>query len=79
MSYIRFGELDSQVYVIPTEDGLECCGCILGAACYKSRSMREFVQHLLTHEDAGHVVPPSVYWSLREAEVWLLCNGITHH
>lgn len=63
MSYARFGEEGSSVYVYMHVEGwLECCWCdlIRDAACFEARSTAEMVEHLRKHEEAGDVVPPGV-------------------
>lgn len=60
MSYIRFGEADSSVYVYLTIDGgIECCGCSL-SDCYEAGTAEEMADHLREHLAAGDVVPEGV-------------------
>jgi len=65
MSYCRMNGKDSDVYFLPTFDGLECCACRLtperngqyGSKYFKTRSRAR--AHLLRHREAGHKVPES--------------------
>lgn len=69
MSYVRFGEDGSDVYVFRTMvDGVEmfeCCDCsFVGdeAVCpsIRTESAATMVDHLRSHMDGGEVVPPWV-------------------
>ncbi|MFD4474624.1 hypothetical protein ACFWPU_00705 [Streptomyces sp. NPDC058471] len=66
MSYARFGEGGSDVYVyMHVWRHLECCWCRLVAderpfASFKARSTQEMVDHLQEHVDAGDDVPSHV-------------------
>jgi hypothetical protein len=61
MSYVRWGEDDSDVYVYEdVRGGLMCCGCSLGVFPPGSAPMLDqerFVEHLREHIAAGDVVP----------------------
>lgn len=59
MSYIRFGEDGSSVYVFLAESGhLECCGCISREhGSFKAYSLGDMLHHLQAHRNAGHRVP----------------------
>lgn len=66
MSYVRFGEDGSDVYVFRTQVGgvemFECCGCSFVGDESLSWSFRvvsaaAMVDHLLSHRDGGEVVP----------------------
>lgn len=71
MSFIRFGEQGSSVYVYPGSyssgrEYFDCCGCSL---IEESRldTKAEMHQHLLAHLAAGHVVPEKAF---DELEAW---------
>jgi hypothetical protein len=60
LSYCRFGEGKSSVYVIPTHDGrIECIWCSLmgGSRAYGVSDPSEMLAHLQKHRDAGETVP----------------------
>ena len=60
MSYVRFGENGSQVFVyLHVQGGIECCDCPLGE-CYWAHTAAEMADHLREHLAAGHVVPDGV-------------------
>jgi hypothetical protein len=63
VSYVRFAEDGSQVYVYEHVDGwIECCGCALAAGtCGKFYTRGACITHLRDHEAAGHRVPSWVY------------------
>lgn len=71
MSIARFGPAsDLYLYVSASSAGLvvECCGCrLLGGpwpdhvACRWLTTWPEFLLHVAMHEDAGHLVPRTVY------------------
>lgn len=80
MSYARFGQEGSDVYVIlSTERRLECYACSLalvdeGQRCHfpstQCRTTEAMVEHLHGHQEAGHVVPLSTFEGLAaDAEV----------
>lgn len=57
MSYVRFGEDESDVYVYLDCDGyLCCCACRLGEA-WQHYSTEACLAHLDAHRAAGHCVP----------------------
>lgn len=64
MSYVRFGEDDSDVYVFEhVAGGLLCCGCSLGEFPPGSSPWTDvdrFIGHLREHIAAGDVVPDQV-------------------
>ena len=78
MSYARFGWDNSSVYVFPSGDGLECCGCSLispiGRFC--TRSIDAMAAHLDAHRAAGHTVPTSVMPEIRADEQLLINERI---
>lgn len=61
MSYIRFGENNSDVYVyLCVDGGIECCDCIMLDRCFHVNSAEAMAQHLRDHIQRGHVVPDGV-------------------
>jgi hypothetical protein len=54
MSYCRMGN-DSDVYLIGTYGGWQCCGCKLISKLLKSRE--EVLEHLNEHKKMGDKVP----------------------
>ena len=64
MSYIRFGEDSSDVYVFLSDRGLECCGCHLVSG-FVAGSTQAMDDHLQTHRAAGDTVPDYVVSDLR--------------
>jgi hypothetical protein len=68
MSYVRFGEDGSQVYVFGTLEGrIECCWCALAPEDSREpvtvADEAALLAHLLDHRAAGHVVPD---WLIRK-------------
>jgi hypothetical protein len=60
VSYVRFGEQDSDVYVyLDIEGGIECCGCAL-VDCFNAPTAQAMADHLRRHLAAGHTVPAGV-------------------
>jgi len=57
MSYCRFAWDGSDVYVFPSGQGIECCGCKLQQN-YTAGTPEEMIAHLALHRRAGHYVPP---------------------
>lgn len=65
MSYIRFTEQDSDVYVFYGANGYECCGCKLtGTAVFEDPE--DMQAHLLLHREAGHIVPDVAFRRLEQ-------------
>ena len=60
MSYVRFGEEDSQVYCYESAEGYECCSCWLGTA-WTHLTLQELRDHLDDHLAVGHIVPEFVF------------------
>jgi hypothetical protein len=63
VSYARFGQQESSVYVYMHVDGwLECCWCDLLTEedCFQAYSTAAMVAHLREHEAAGDTVPAGV-------------------
>ena len=58
MSYCRFGWDGSDVYVYPSGQGIECCGCKLKQN-FTAGTPEEMISHLALHRRAGHYVPPA--------------------
>lgn len=79
MSYIRFGEHESDVYVYESTRGVHCCLCSLldpvnlgDQTCEIFRTGEAAAEHLLEHVRRGDVVPEYVVDDVRErTEVWL--------
>lgn len=74
MSYVRFG-FDSDVYVFESNEGYECCGCILKRDSWLDGqtvvdTLQEMIEHLLIHKQAGHMVPDYVIKDMKQE----LCN-----
>ena len=76
MSYIRFAEDGSNVYIFPSDRGIECCACSLTTQMFVARSITEIEQHIAAHLAAGHHVPTSVIPEIRSDEAWLRSEGI---
>lgn len=57
MSYCRFGG-DSDVYVYRTDNGLDCCACLLedGDTSFHETAAG-MLSHLVEHIASGHKVP----------------------
>lgn len=72
MSYARFGQDDSDVYVFMHVGGfLTCCGCILADekqawGSFDAGTTQRMLDHLQKHIDAGDNVPPYVAPELQE-------------
>lgn len=67
MSYVRFGEGGSDVYVYPSSSGIECCGCRFPADRDPTFTSRQkAIDHLVAHQEAGHTVPDYVIERLRQ-------------
>ncbi len=69
MSFIRFGEQRSDVYVYEASDGLVCCGCHFVKDGFRaaSRNPEEMLRHLELHRLAGDTVPEKAFSELRAA------------
>lgn len=67
MSIVRWGEADSNVYIIGFDDKWECVGCdgLNALATYE-----DFLQHLKWHRERDHVVPDFVETRLKDHEDW---------
>jgi hypothetical protein len=80
MSYIRFGEDGSDVYIYGDCNGkICCCGCGINEADeYRSMyfdKISDLLKHLRKHRRAGQCVPTSVFKEFkniqaREGDVW---------
>jgi hypothetical protein len=61
VSYIRFGQDGSDVYLFPTSYTgtviIECCGCWLGGCCEILETQELAVEHIAAHRAEGHSVP----------------------
>jgi len=56
MSYCRFGEDGSSVYVFGSNQGLECCACRLGTQTFICKKEEEMISHLAQHKRANQRV-----------------------
>ena len=69
MSYVRFTEAGSHVYVFLSVHGsLECCGCSLAedGIATNVKTVGEMLAHLDAHRAAGDVVPRFVDERIRD-------------
>jgi hypothetical protein len=72
VSFIRFGEQGSNVYVYPGtfkdgRDYYDCCGCSLDDDGARFEAKSDMRKHLLDHRAAGDVVPDRAF---DELEAW---------
>lgn len=76
MSYCRNNGEDSDVYVIRTNGGLQCCGCRLygGVKFPMFDTQVEMIKHLVEHLAVHDKVPMRAIERL-EREAWLLDGG----
>ena len=67
MSYIRWGEEGSAVYVVGTPWGLTCMSCYLtpDSAVFPESEPWRMIAHLEAHRIAGHQVPEVAFTRLR--------------
>lgn len=67
MSYARWGEDGSHVYVFGTGEALVCMSCTLAlpAGSFSTAYPAEMIAHLEKHRAAGHVVPERAFERLR--------------
>lgn len=67
MSLVRWGQDNSDVYVIANVDGTwHCVGCSLVGARVPANEPERFIQHLDFHRFLGDSVPQYVYDELKE-------------
>lgn len=66
MSYARFGEDGSSVYVFGTGEYLICFGCKLGGVSYSTGYPGEMIAHIEQHRAKGDIVPDRAFERLRE-------------
>ena len=57
MSYCRANGQTSDVYVIGTRSGLECCGCPLYQSGYRAKRYSQMLRHLAEHKRRLDKVP----------------------
>lgn len=73
MSYVRFNEDGSDVYVFLCCYGyLECCACRLDfedGGRFEASTTGEMLEHLRSHRVAGHTVPESAFIRLEDHAV----------
>lgn len=67
MSFVRFGEDGSDVYVYECKTGLECCACQLRKD-WIHPTYSAMLDHLGEHRKAGHRVPQDVFDELRKCQ-----------
>jgi hypothetical protein len=62
MSYCRFGEDGSDVYIFASvRGGIECCGCWVNSGeSINVATQEEMLHHINLHRRAGHHVPYEV-------------------
>lgn len=66
MSYIRFGEDGSNVYMYGSKDDwICCCFCALAEKSQYLKTHQDAMMHLDEHRKHGHIVPEHVYERLR--------------
>lgn len=68
MSYVRFGEDSSDVYVYASVDCLNCCGCRMFGS-YNTTSRTSMIKHLKDHQKLGDIVPESVFYRLEKERI----------
>ena len=56
MSFSRWSE-NCDVYTYEADEGLCCCGCRLLGQSFYTDEIKEFLDHLNSHKEAGHKVP----------------------
>ena len=61
MSYARFGEDGSNVYIYSDSENLICCGCELGNGDFHTHSWPAMIAHLQLHIEHGEHVPKHVF------------------
>lgn len=72
MSYARFGEEGSDVYVFLTdvrgEEKYQCCACFLlqDSSSVYTDSAQDMIDHLEYHVEQGHTVPARAFEELQE-------------
>ncbi len=75
MSYARFGEDGSDVYVFCGGGYLECCACVLRLSHRQGpvqfvgdagKACDDMLVHLDAHREQGHVVPERAFEALRD-------------
>lgn len=69
MSYVRWGNDNSDVYLYEGDGGCVCCGCPLEpdeGLGYTTRDLDAMLGHLQLHRAAHHTVPAWVDTVLRE-------------
>lgn len=77
MSYARFGENDSDVYVyLDSRGALTCCGCWLSDRSQDGFSLEGMLVHLDAHRAAGHTVNDDTYQRLRADETEIAAAGL---
>lgn len=64
MSYAKFGEFGSDVYVYLGDD-LHCSGCALNGTEYTTTDRKQMIGHLGLHVEAGHCVPQRTFDRLK--------------
>jgi hypothetical protein len=69
MSICRFIESDAYVYY-DIRGGVTCCSCRLlpGSENFRARNEREMIEHLRSHERAGHCIPADAFERLENPD-----------
>ena len=70
MSYVRFGQDDSDVYVYEHVDGYYCCCMCALEDCrdhHETPAAFDMAEHLRDHRRAGHHVPQ---WAIDRLVLW---------
>lgn len=74
MSYARFGEHGSHVYVFENwSRGLVCCGCALDdgyPGTFNTDDTNTFLAHLRRHSESGHIVTQRTRDLVRSRSQW---------
>jgi len=64
MSYCRFAENGSDVYMFEGPGGIVCCGCRLASISVIFKTPLDAMLHLFDHIKAGHKVIPRAFEGL---------------
>lgn len=66
MSYVRFNQDGSEVYLYGSDSGIVCCGCKLEEDGWATLSPKDMLEHLRQHVKAKHVVPGWLFELIKE-------------
>lgn len=70
MSYSQLGRDDIFLYTSPK--GLVCANCYFQDGYemhYRAESTQEMIDHIKTHENIGHRLPPNIYQQLLDDDL----------